>query len=380
MVRIQGMSDDRSVDAAVEMDATLLDHPDETITLTPIGAANQSIVLQSTPAVFGAPDTAHSPPHTAYCGVLPTGLSSNVYEVRSSTGEHAAFSLIEEDGRLKLMEGEQLVLAYNYGMQHPEGVPEEFRRSTYIHPMLDLEGRIVTQDFPEGHLHHRGLSWMWPRVIVGEKEFDLWALQGIEQVFDGWSGRHIGPTCATIGIKNHWEIMEDGRNVVDEWVWVRAFRTGTIGRAIDVRITLEARELLELAGRKTKGYGGFSLRFDEREATTITSSEGPEREDSDNKRLLWADISGKFGESDAYSGAAIFPHCSHPDAPVQWTLRHYGFLGVAWPGNNRTILQPGEPVTLRYRIWIHAGDAEVGRVAEAYEAFRHPQVVMHTSE
>ena len=371
-VYLQDLPDTRSVNVPVEVNAASFDYLDEPLILTPVGEESKSIVFQSTPAIFQAPDTIRIPPSSAYCGILPVGLSSDAYEVRSSTGEQATFSLVEEDGRLKLMEGEQPVLAYNYGMQLPEGMPEEFRRSSYIHPIWDLKGTVVTDDFPEDHLHHRGLSWMWPRVFVGGKEFDLWALRGMEQVFDKWLLQDTGPACSTIGVKNHWEVMEDGRNVVDEWVWVRAFRAGQHGRAIDVRITLEAREPLEIAGRGTdnKGYGGFSLRFGPRDATTIRSSDGRETEDSDHKRLPWADESGQFSKSDAYSGAAIFQHRSHPDFPAQWTLRHYGFLGVAWPGNDRMALQPGEPVTLRYRIWIHRGDAEAGRVAEAYEAFR----------
>ena len=376
-VHLQDLPDRRSVDVPVEIDAASWEYPNEPFRLTPVGDKDQSIAFQSTPAILEAPDTVRIPSSTAYCGILPANLSSDVYEIRSSRREQAAFSLIEGDGRLKLMEGEQPVLAYNYGMQLPEGVPEKFRRSSYIHPIWDLKGTVVTDDFPEDHLHHRGLSWMWPRVFVGGKEFDLWALRGIEQVFDKWLLQDTGPACATIGVKNHWEIMEDGRNILDEWVWVRAFRAGRRGRTIDVRITLEAREPLEIAGRETdnKGYGGFSLRFGPREATAITSSDGPETEDSDHKRLPWADESGKFGGSDAYSGAAIFQHRSHPDFPAQWTLRHYGFLGVAWPGNDRVTLQPGVPVTLRYRIWIHQGNAEAGRVDEAYEMFKNPPVV-----
>ncbi len=79
---------------------------------------------------------------------------------------------------------------------------------------------------------------MWPRVFVDGEEYDVWALRGMHQVFDEWLLRETGPVCTTIGVKNHWEMMEDGRNVLDEWVWVRAFKSGTYGRALDIRLTL----------------------------------------------------------------------------------------------------------------------------------------------
>ena len=154
-------------------------------------------------------------------------------------------------------------------------------------------------------------------------------------------------------------------------MWIRAFpaRDGT--RALDVRLTLEATDRpVTLLGQSTqnKGYGGLSFRFAPRDSTVIVSPEGREA-DSDHRRLPWADQTGRFQNSDRRMGAAIFQHPSHPEFPAQWTLRHYGFLGVAWPGNDGTVLRPGEPVTLRYRLWIHDGDAEEGQVGAAYDSF-----------
>jgi hypothetical protein len=54
---------------------------------------------------------------------------------------------------------------------------------------------------------------------------------------------------------------------------------------------------------------------------------------------------------------------------VQWTLRHYGFLGVAWPGNEGYTLEPDDPLTLRYRVLLHEGTAEEAGVARAYRAY-----------
>ena len=282
----------------------------------------------------------------------------------------AAFSFREADGRLTLFDGEQPVFAYNYEMQLPEDVSPEYRRSTYIHPLWDPSGEVLTDDFPEDHYHHRGLSWMWPAVLVGEDAYDLWHIEGIRQVFGEWLAREAGPEGATLGVRNVWRLAE--QEVMHEEVWIRAYEAEAAGRALDVQLTFTALEPIELSGQENenKGYGGLVLRYAPREQTTITTAEGRQTEDSDHLHTPWADESGRFGGSEAMSGAAIFQHSENPDYPAAWTLRHYGFVGVAWPGTGSFRLEPGQPVTLRYRVWVHRGDAEAGRVAEAYEAFQ----------
>ena len=284
--------------------------------------------------------------------------------------EPPAFRFEKAEGKyLRLFEGEKPVLTYNYGMLLKEGVAEDRRRSCYIHPVYGLGGEVLTDDFPADHLHHRGLCWVWPRVIVGEKEYDLWSLQGVEQKFVRWLGREAGGVSAKFGVENGWYVGE--KKIVTERVVVRVFRAKEKGRAIEVLLTLEAAEgPVTLSGRPpVKGYGGFSFRFAPREETVLTTPAGKEAEDSNLKRYPWTDLSAKFGGSDAFSGVAIFDDPRNPGFPNGWTLRYYGFLGAAWPGLELYMLRPGHPLTLRYGVWVHRGGAEEGEVAAMYTAF-----------
>lgn len=369
-VDLQEIPESSSVDVPTEMDSAAFAGASETVTLTPTSGNHSPVVFERAPAIFAAADHRKQLSESGYCGVIPSEVSARSFQAAPGSEEDDLFSWADRDGRLTLIEGKDSVFTYNYEMRLPEGVPEEYERSSYIHPIWDPAGTVVTDDFPEDHYHHRGLSWMWPRVFVEGEEYDLWALRGVEQVFDRWLLREAGSGCATVGVKNHWEMMEDGRSIVDERVWIRAYPADEYGRAIDVRITLEANEAIEISGRETddKGYGGFSLRYAPRDSTVIVSPGGRE-EDSDHRRLPWADESGQFRGSPDRSGIAIFQHGRHPDFPAKWTLRHYGFIGVAWPSLTRVQLTPDQPVTLRYRLWVHQGGAEEGRVADAYEMF-----------
>jgi hypothetical protein len=281
-----------------------------------------------------------------------------------------SFRFEKAEGKyLRLFEGDKPVLTYNYGMLLKEGVPEDRRRSCYIHPVYGLDGEVLTDDFPADHFHHRGLCWVWPRVIVGGKEYDLWDLRGVEQRFERWLGEKVGTRSAAFGAASGWYVGDE--KIVGETVWVRVLRAAENGRAIDVMLTLDAtKEPVTISGREpVKGYGGFSFRFAPREETVLTTPAGKESKDSDLKGHAWADLSAKFAGRDTLSGVAIFDNARNLAFPNGWTLRHYGFLGVAWPGLKMYTLKPGEPLTLRYRVWIHSGGAGEGDVAPAYAAY-----------
>jgi hypothetical protein len=178
---------------------------------------------------------------------------------------------------------------------------------------------------------------------------------------------------ARIGAENGWYTGE--KKVAREQVLLTVFRAAAGGRAVDVLLIFEATDKpVRLTGElpDKKGCGGLSLRFAPRQDTVITTSGGLQEKDSNLVPFPWADLSARFGSSGAFSGAAIFVGSQNPGFPNGWTLRNYGFLGVAWPGMQPVTLEPGKPITLRYRLWLHAGNAEAGCVAAEYDAFITP--------
>ena len=90
----------------------------------------------------------------------------------------SAFAFEDVGGTgIRLTHAGKPVFVYNYGMMLPPGVPERYRRSSYLHPLWAPNGAILTDDFPKDHYHHRGLSWMWPHVIVDGKDYDQWIVR-----------------------------------------------------------------------------------------------------------------------------------------------------------------------------------------------------------
>lgn len=305
--------------------------------------------------------------------ILPGRDENKSLSVNRSTW----FSLDDEssEGRLWVKQGGQPVLSYVYGQQLLDGIPENRRRSSYIYPILGLDGNDLTDDFPDDHPHHRGAFWAWPQIRYQDELYDMWHLNGIWVRFDEFLYQETGPVCARLGIRNGWYVGDE--RVADETVEITVWRSSGPGRAIDISLTWHATgEPLTILGEPNKGYGGFNLRFAPREDTRVTSARGPHEEDSLHARFEWADLSARFRGNDSMQGISVFVHPDNLDAPHAWILRHYGFIGANWPNMGAHELRNEDgPVTFRYRLWVHEGDAYEGRSDAAYRAFRSPVVV-----
>jgi len=287
----------------------------------------------------------------------------------------AGFKIENAGGKhLVVSEGNRPVLAYNYGMMLPQGVSARWRRSCYIHPIYGLSGETLTDDFPADHLHHRGLATMWAHVMVGDRKYDLWHLKGIKPRFRRLVKQQSGPVSALFQVASGW-YTDEGKNVLEETWTIKVLRAGERGRIVEVEILMDPTETPVTIGSSGTGYSGLALRFSPRKETVLTGPAGRLPEDVNKKRFLWNDLSGKFGGLGKISGVAIFDYPENPRHPSFWSSRYYGFLNPS-PTSLETLSIPQDkPLRLRYRLWIHKGDATSGNVAQAYRVFTQPPKV-----
>lgn len=274
-------------------------------------------------------------------------------------------------GVLQVQDGTTTVLCYRFGDQIQEDTDPKYTRSCYIHPLYSLDGRVVTDDFPKDHPHHRGVFWTWPVVKTRGKVTQTWLPQKpwLRQHFVRWVKRGIDDGCAVFSCENVWK-LEQKDEVAREQVCVRVHPVVHESRAIDVELTLQAvGTSLTLEGQPDgkKGYGGLCLRtapFLNR--VLLSADDGPKPQDIMDERHAWVDI------STTGCGVAILVHPDHPEFPPPFFARnsYTGFLNPSWPGLKSVVLAPGAPVTLRYRLLIHRGIPQAGRIGQAYEEYR----------
>jgi len=288
------------------------------------------------------------------------------------TSASAQMRLIDdlEKGTLTIIDGQANILAYCFGGQLQEGLDPKHTRSCYIHPLFSLDGQVLTDNFPQDHLHHHGVFWTWPVVKTRGQDTQTWHphTPSLRQHFVRWMERKVEKDTATLVVENVWK-LDDKEVVAKETVSLQVHPADDIGRAIDLEIVIQAvGGPLELQGAQDqkKGYGGLCLRGAPMfKGSALTTDQGLLKKDSTNVPFRWADMSTEK------LGVAIFVSPHHPDFPTTWLIRnsYAGVLNASWPGLKTVVLQPEKPVTLSYRLYIHRGDATAGRVRRAYEQY-----------
>ena len=282
-----------------------------------------------------------------------------------------AFVEDTEKGTLTILDGQTDVLTYRYGDQLKPGVDPRYTQSCYIHPFFSLDGQALTDDSPSDHLHHHGLFWTWPVVRTRGLSTATWEpkLPRLRQHFVRWLKRDATKGSFILSVESAWKL--EGKEVVaKEIVTLRIHPADKLGRVIDLELTIEAvGGPLELQGThdQNKGYGGLCFRGAPMfTGATLTTDEGPLKEDAVHTPFQWADLSTQE------LGIAVFVSPDHPGLPAKWMIRnsYAGIINVSWPGLTAVALKPGEPVVLRYRIYVHRGDPVAGDVSAAYSDSR----------
>ncbi len=256
---------------------------------------------------------------------------------------------------IRLVEDGKPVFVYNYGKILPKGIPKDRARCCYLHPVWAPNGVVVTDDFPEDHLHHRGIFWAWPVVRYRGVRYDLWLMRGVERRFSRWLAREASLRRARLAVENGWFV--EGGQIVRETVEVTVHPVRDASRRLDFRLVFEAlRGPVTLSGAPKPGtaYGGFCVRFAPRRETRITTETGVlEEENSNLVPSRWAQLEALYEGGRAALRIDIDP--ANPGYPNGWCLRHYGFLGVDFPGYDSYPLEPRKPLELRYRVTVAAG-------------------------
>ena len=142
-----------------------------------------------------------------------------------------------------------------------------FSRANYCHPLYGLDGKVLTEDFPRDHPHHRGIFWAWHQVYVGDAPMgDMWACEDFT-----WDIREVqilAPQQDAAALKAgvYWKSSRWKKGLepfARETVTIRVHQVKADTRLIDFDIEILAlEEGLRIGGSNDeKGYGGFSTRI-----------------------------------------------------------------------------------------------------------------------
>jgi hypothetical protein len=258
----------------------------------------------------------------------------------------------------------------------------------YVYPLRTAAGIVVTRHYPmeefpgetHDHPHHRGLFFAHGDV----NGYNFWATEPsantphkgsmkLKRVVEAKGGRKSGTIKAVFD-----GLSPDGKPIMTETRTLTFYSDPEL-RTIDYEIQIDPIEKLTFADTKEGTFGiRLATSMSEDNTGRMVNAEGKETEKNVwGKRSAWVDY---FGQVDGKTvGVAIMDHPSNPRHPTYWHSRAYGLFaanpfGVKDFTGDKTkdgsmVVEVGHPVTFRYRVVIHPGDAQSAHIAALYQTY-----------
>jgi hypothetical protein len=239
----------------------------------------------------------------------------------------------------------------------------------YVHPLNNFSGNSITEDFPEDHLHHRGIFWTWHQLYLdGQSLADPWICEGITWKVHNVKHR-VKKENAIITATVDWLVGDDQENLVKEQVEVEY-----LGKQdyylMDFRISLRSlKDGVGIGGSDdNKGYGGFSPRLALGDQVTFADVSGTVIPDNEQVKagnwILVSDIGSD--ESDV----AIMYHPESTAALKGWILRAKGSMqNPVWPGRNPVVLNQGDEVQIKARLVVFRSKPNKEQIEGIYQSY-----------
>ncbi len=267
----------------------------------------------------------------------------------------------------------------------------------YYWPLIGPDGAKMTRAWPmedvageeHDHPHHRSM-WFSHGEVNG---VDFW---GEAASYKGTPKHPVGTIeldkvitakggdMGIVTTSQKWT-APDGSVPVTSVQTLRVYDRPESERLFDFETTLTAGEKDVTFGDTKEGAFGIriaeSMRLRQPKAPGaghIVNSEGLQDDKVWGTHAKWVDMSGPIAGK-TY-GIAIFDHSSNPRYPTRWHARDYG-LFAANPfcevemdktqpkGAGAYVLKAGQSMTFKYRVFMHAGNADVVEIEKRFAEF-----------
>lgn len=243
----------------------------------------------------------------------------------------------------------------------------------FLFPVLGPSGRPLTRmghpHDPDGHGHHNSV-WVAHNRVNGA---DFWANgTGARIVHQRLERLDDGSDSAAVISHNNWLSAKEGKVLLKERrvTAVHALPNDELLIVVDIELSAEG---ADVTLGKTP-FGLFAVRMAKTigvhdGAGTLRNSEGGVNEKGVFwKRAKWMDYSGAVADG-VVEGITLLDHPSNPNHPSIFHVRDDGWMGSSFTQDAPRTIKLGEPLKLRYGLWVHAGLPEPKAIEAKWEAF-----------
>ena len=245
------------------------------------------------------------------------------------------------------------------------------QRRPFVFPIIGPSGRSLTRmghpRDPESHSHHNSV-WFSHQSVGG---VNFWA-------DDGGVIRHLrvlrfedADELAFVETENVWldkeehAVLHDRRRIAVKPLagqdWLLLLDLQLEARTNNVTLGESAFGMLGVRMAKTIGVsdGGGTIR---------NSNGGVNEAGCFRKPARWMDYSGPITRM-AVEGITLFDHPQNPNHPVPFHCRNDGWMGASLTFAGPLVVKNGEPLELRYALYVHAGMPSSEKIEEQWKAF-----------
>jgi|SRR5262245_52588446 len=245
----------------------------------------------------------------------------------------------------------------------------------FLYPMIGPSGKSLTRmghpHDPNGHSHHNSV-WISHHDVGGAAFWnDARTSQGriIHQRVVRYED---GDEEALIEVQNAWVDQATRKQVLDERRTMR-FQPQDGGQWLLVMDVVFSAQKEPIVLGKTN-FGVIGVRMAKTIGVhdgggMIRNSGGAVNEPQvHEKPARWVDYSGPITPT-SREGITLLDHPQNPNHPTVFHVRDDGWMGAALTFAAPRTIEPGQPLKLRYGLWVHAGVPTPVRIDEQFAAF-----------
>ena len=125
----------------------------------------------------------------------------------------------KEDGLLVSVKGKPVLFYHTKEAMPPADSPLYYRRSGFIHPLYSPDGKILTDDFPLGHIHQHAIFMTWVNATFKNENVDFWNQQSQKGTVEHVSIENIkeGPVASQFEVRLRHKSLKYGEVLNEIW-------------------------------------------------------------------------------------------------------------------------------------------------------------------
>ncbi len=316
---------------------------------------------------------------------IPAGSIAR-YEIRKAkllVGKPPVTIQKEKEGLLISVGNRPVFFYHTMESLPPADSPTYYRRSGFIHPLYSPDGKIMTDDFPLGHIHQHAIFMAWVNTRFRNEFVDFWnqhLQKGTVEHVDVMAIRE-GPVCAQLRASLRHKSFKFGEVLKEIWlITIYPFSDHFLFDLESEQVNTSSDTLF----LNQYHYGGLAFRGSRewnpddkthfQKNWHILTSEGIIDTLANHTHARWVDAWGEIDGGTA--GTTVLAHPTdfrYPQAiRVHPTMPYWSFApvidGAFW-------LAPGEPYRSKYRYYVHRGAPDKTKIEKLNDDWVDPPTV-----